>query len=70
MTNPLSMLARSRWIGAVLLCTALTACGGDGADSGGQGPLTPSSAGQNPNQGGGNQPNQPPAAKPVMRCAP
>jgi len=86
MTKPLSILARPHWLAALLLCSALTACGGDnGNDPVSSGPGTPGNATEAPNNEGGNggngnggngngedgnQPNQPPAAKPNLRCAP
>jgi hypothetical protein len=65
MTHLFSTLARSRWLAALLLCAALTACGGDSADN----PTgTPGGSTETPT--GGNEPNQPPAVKPSIRCAP
>lgn len=64
MTPLLTQLTRPRWLAAVLLCAAtlsLSACGGDSNDG------TP---GSNPGTAQPDQPGQPPANKPNLRCAP
>nr|WP_311526459.1 hypothetical protein [uncultured Ralstonia sp.] len=64
MTPLLPRLARPQWLVAVLLCAAtlsLSACGGDSNDG------TP---GTSPGAAQPDQPGQPPANKPTLRCAP
>lgn len=61
------MTLRSSTLAALLLCLALAACGGDSGDNPGTG--TPGTPGGTPGAGG-NEPGQPPAVTPQLRCAP
>ncbi|WP_454753025.1 hypothetical protein [Cupriavidus necator] len=78
MTFRPSTLARPHWLAALLLCTALSACGGDSDDSAttsspNAAPATPGAPGTGGNPGHGNgsdRPGETPAVKPQMRCAP
>ena len=77
MTFRPSTLARPHWLAAVLMCAALTACGGDSGESPtgspNAAPITPGAPGTggNPGQGNGSdQPGETPAVKPQLRCAP
>ncbi|ODV41934.1 hypothetical protein AWV79_31530 [Cupriavidus sp. UYMMa02A] len=65
MTRLLRATTRSHWIATLLMCAALSACGGsdDSASGGSQNP-----AGTQPSGEGAI--NQPPVVKPAIRCAP
>lgn len=63
----LTQLARPQWLAAALLCAALSACGGDSNDGT---PGTGTNPGTGPDTTQPDQPGQPPANKPTLRCAP
>lgn len=67
MTRILRTAPRSHWMATLLMCAALSACGG-GDDNASGGSQTPAGT-QTPVSGEGAI-NQPPAVKPAIRCAP
>lgn len=70
MNRILRAATRPHWMATLLMCAALSACGGSDDNAGGGNP-TPSGGAQTPAAGSGDSAiNQPPAVKPTLRCAP
>ena len=68
MNRILRAVTRPHWMATLLMCAALSACGGSDDNTSG-GTQAPSGGSQAP-AGGDNAINQPPAVKPAIRCAP
>lgn len=68
MNRILRAATRPHWMATLLMCAALSACGGSD-DNAANGTQTPTGGSQTPS-GGDNGINQPPAVKPAIRCAP